>query len=209
MGKTVTTEFAFRQPGKTRNPWNAAHTPGGSSSGSAAAVAAGFVPAALGTQTNGSVIRPAAYCGCVGFKPSFGRVPRTGVLRFSRALDHVGFFARTVDDIALLYSACAGADAGDADCIAAPPPPSTVPSRTRPPRLIAVRSPIWDKAETYARQHYVEIIAKLRAAGAMVEERELPTAFDSGHAIQRTIMYAEGARSYAPLKRDHGPLLSG
>ena len=95
MGKTVTTEFAYFSPGKTRNPHNPAHTPGGSSSGSAAAVAAGMVPLALGSQTNGSTIRPAAYCGVFGFKPTHGLIPRHGVLALSRTLDHVGLFART------------------------------------------------------------------------------------------------------------------
>src|SRR3990172_5834203 len=146
IGKTVTTELAFYAPGKTRNPWNPAHTPGGSSSGSAAAVAAGFVPAALGTQTNGSIIRPAAYCGCVGFKPSFGRVPRAGVLRFSATFDHVGFFTRTVEDAALLLALTAGADTTDPDSLAQPAPPAEIISRRRPPTLIAVRSPVWDKA---------------------------------------------------------------
>ena len=102
MGKTVTTEFAFFSPGKTRNPHNPEHTPGGSSSGSAAAVAAGMVPLALGTQTAGSVIRPAAFCGVIGFKPSHGVISRHGVLQLSRTLDHVGMFARSLDDIALL-----------------------------------------------------------------------------------------------------------
>src|SRR5437899_1250104 len=102
MGKTVTTEFAFMQPGKTRNPWNAAHTPGGSSSGSAAAVALGQVSAALGTQTNGSVIRPAAYCGVVGFKPTKDAVPYEGVTLFSPTLDTLGVFARTVADCAVI-----------------------------------------------------------------------------------------------------------
>ncbi|MEO8137063.1 MAG: amidase, partial [Betaproteobacteria bacterium] len=101
MGKTVTTELAMYSPGKTRNPHNPAHTPGGSSSGSAAAVAAGMVPLAIGTQTNGSVIRPAAFCGVYGFKPTHGLIPRGGVLKLSRTLDHVGLVARTLDDIAL------------------------------------------------------------------------------------------------------------
>src|SRR5215475_14082050 len=96
LGKTVTTEFAYLVPNKTRNPWNPAHTPGGSSSGSAAAVAAGFVPAAIGTQTNGSVIRPAAFCGVVGFKPTFGLIPTVGVSPFSETLDTIGTFAANV-----------------------------------------------------------------------------------------------------------------
>ncbi|MGH8712662.1 MAG: amidase [Casimicrobiaceae bacterium] len=111
LGKTVTTEFAFMQPGKTRNPWSAAHTPGGSSSGSAAAVALGQAPAALGTQTNGSVIRPAAYCGIVGFKPGHGVLPFAGVHRFSPTLDTLGVFARTVADCALLAGCLADAGA--------------------------------------------------------------------------------------------------
>src|SRR5271170_789944 len=108
FGKTVSTEFAWRHPGPTTNPWNRDHTPGGSSSGSAAAVAAGIVPLALGTQTLGSVVRPAAFNGVVGFKPSFGAIPRTGVHHLSPSLDHVGFFARRVDDVALALSLLAG-----------------------------------------------------------------------------------------------------
>ena len=100
FGKTVTTEFAWRNPGPTTNPWNSEHTPGGSSSGSAAAVAAGIVPLALGSQTQGSIVRPAAYCGVVGFKASFGAVPRDGAHPLSGSLDHIGFFTRSVDDAA-------------------------------------------------------------------------------------------------------------
>ncbi|CAN7580974.1 amidase [Paraburkholderia terricola] len=113
LGKTVTTEFAWRHPGPTVNPWNGAFTPGGSSSGSAAAVAAGIVPLALGTQTQGSVIRPAAYCGIVGFKPTYGTIARTGVLPLAWSLDHVGLFARRVADVAYVLKLVAGADAAD------------------------------------------------------------------------------------------------
>src|SRR5881296_719485 len=115
MGKTVTTEFATRTPGKTRNPHNPAHTPGGSSSGSAAAVAAGMVPLALGSQTGGSTIRPASFCGVYGFKPTHGLVPRHGMFQLSRSLDHVGLFARTIEDIALLASLLVGYDERDPD----------------------------------------------------------------------------------------------
>jgi amidase len=113
MGKTVTTEFAYRTAGKTRNPWNPAHTPGGSSSGSAAAVAAGFVPVAIGTQTLGSVIRPAAFCGVVGYKPSYGAISRTGIHPFSATLDTVGVFARSVADAAWFGACLMGLDARD------------------------------------------------------------------------------------------------
>ncbi|MFQ6749062.1 amidase family protein, partial [Bordetella pertussis] len=105
LGKTATTEFATYHPGPTRNPRNTAYTPGGSSSGSAAAVADDMVPLALGTQTAGSVIRPAAYCGVVGYKPSFGRISRAGLKSLAETLDTVGMFARSVDDVALLASA--------------------------------------------------------------------------------------------------------
>ena len=113
MGKTVTTEFAYRTPGKTRNPWNPSHTPGGSSSGSAAAVAAGFVPVAIGTQTLGSVIRPAAFCGVVGYKPTHGAISRTGVLPFAPTLDTVGVFARSVADAAWFGACLMGEDPRD------------------------------------------------------------------------------------------------
>ncbi len=113
IGKTVTSEYALFVPGPTRNPHDLERTPGGSSSGSAAAVAAGFVPVALGTQTNGSIIRPASYCGVVGFKPSLGVLPRTGVLRHAWLIDHPGVFARDVPDAALLVDALAGEDPQD------------------------------------------------------------------------------------------------
>ena len=115
MGKTVTTEFAYFSPGKTRNPHNPEHTPGGSSSGSAAAVAASMVPLALGSQTNGSTIRPAAYCGVIGFKPTHGLISRYGALALSRTLDHVGLFANSLDDVALLTEQIVGYDQNDPD----------------------------------------------------------------------------------------------
>src|SRR5881394_372930 len=123
LGKTVTTECAYFSPGETRNPHNPEHTPGGSSSGSAAAVAAGMVPLALGSQTNGSTIRPGAFCGVYAFKPTHGLIPRSGVLQLSRTLDHIGLFARTLDDIALLGEETAGWHEAD---------PDTQP-RARPP----------------------------------------------------------------------------
>src|SRR6266853_1977569 len=115
MGKTVTTEFATRTPGKTRNPHHPGHTPGGSSSGSAAAVAAGMVPLAVGSQTGGSIIRPGSYCGVFALKPTFGLISRHGMFRLSRSLDHVGLFARGVDDLALLLEELAGFDERDPD----------------------------------------------------------------------------------------------
>ena len=172
LGKTVTTECAYFHPGKTRNPHNPAHTPGGSSSGSAAAVAAAMVPLALGSQTNGSVIRPAAFCGVYGFKPTHGLIPRTGILKLSRTLDHVGLFARTLDDIALLAEELAGWDEGDADTrprarvpfrdIAAEEPPIE-------PRIAFVKTPVWDRATEETKQAFAEIVEALGERAGEVE----------------------------------------
>ena len=202
LGKTVTSEFAFFTPGKTRNPWNPAHTPGGSSSGSAAAVAAGFVPAAIGTQTNGSVIRPAAFCGIVGYKPTAGLIPRIGIHPFSASLDQVGVFGRSVPDVALLAAVLSRASGGGP--VASPGDAVISGEATaalRPPRLAAVRSPVWSQADAHAQAHLIEIVKRLRAAGAEVVERELPPAFEEAHSLLRAIMFGEAARVFEGLQR--------
>ena len=199
IGKTVTTECAFYFPGKTRNPWNVTHTPGGSSSGSAAAVAAGFVPAALGTQTNGSVIRPAAFCGVVGFKPTQGLIPIAGALTFSHTLDQPGIFTRCVADAAFLAASLA--DDG------APLSPA-VSVRPRPPRLAAVKTPVWEQAEDHARRNFREAIQTLRNGGADVDECELPEIFSHAHRAIRTLMAVEGAFNLEPLHLHQTSLLS-
>jgi Asp-tRNA(Asn)/Glu-tRNA(Gln) amidotransferase A subunit family amidase len=199
MGKTVTTEFAFRAPGKTRNPHNAEHTPGGSSSGSAAAVAAGMVLLALGSQTNGSTIRPAAFCGVLGFKPTHGLIPRHGMLTLSRTLDHVGLFARTVEDLALLMEQLVGYDESDPDTrpraripfveVAAEEPPL-------PPMFAFVKTPHWDRTDEETKEGFAELIEHL---GSQVEEVELfPSAMEAW-GWHRTIMQAEMA---ANLERE-------
>ena len=150
IGKTVTTEFAYFHPGATRNPHDLERTPGGSSSGSAAAVAAGMVPLAIGSQTNGSVIRPAAFCGVYGVKPTHGMISRHGALILSRALDHVGVFARTLADAALILEALVGYDANDADTRALAAPhflETLIEEPPMPPQLAFVRTPVWDKAD--------------------------------------------------------------
>ena len=179
MGKTVTTEFAFMQPGKTRNPWNAACTPGGSSSGSAAAVALGQVPAAIGTQTNGSVIRPAAYCGVVGFKPGKDLLPFAGVHRFSPTLDTLGVFARTVADCALLAGVLASEDAiTPADD--SPPPPALVCLPEFP--WVAISSEQRDALDT--------AVDVLRNAGARVTTLALPpTCSDAPTQLRRIMLH--------------------
>src|SRR5262245_34279274 len=159
LGKTVTTEFAFMHPGKTRNPWNVEHTPGGSSSGSAAAVAAGFVPAAIGTQTNGSVIRPAAFCGIVGFKPTLGTLPFAGVCQFSETLDQLGTFGRSVADVALFTAQLAPGEAIPAD----------VPRLERQPWIGVLPRFPWNDAEPETQIHLDLVLDGLRAAGARVE----------------------------------------
>ncbi len=199
MGKTVTTECAFLTPGKTRNPWNPLHTPGGSSSGSAAAVAVGFVPAALGTQTNGSVIRPAAYCGVVGYKPTQGMIPIDGALTFSQTLDQVGVFTRVVEDAAWLAAPLVG-DGAKLSAV--------IPVRPLSPRLAAVKTPVWDQAEEHARRNFSENIRTLRKAGADVEEVELPGIFDQAQRAVRTIMTVEASLNLGELSLREPPVLS-
>jgi amidase len=201
FGKTVSTEFAWRHPGPTTNPWNSSHTPGGSSSGSAAAVAAGIVPLALGTQTLGSVIRPAAFNGVVGLKPSFGAIPRAGVHPLSPSLDHVGFFARRVDDVAFALSLLAASS--DLDPHGRPLPrfhvdaDQGVPPLDRP-RLRIVRFEKWSRAEPEQQKVFEAAIAKLREAGAVVEEREWEE-LDSNWSAVNTIMSSEAAQIFSGL----------
>lgn len=199
MGKTVTTECAFLAPGKTSNPWNPLHTPGGSSSGSAAAVATGSVPAALGTQTNGSVIRPAAFCGIVGFKPTQGLIPISGALTFSHTLDQPGILTRDVEDAAFLAAALA--DPGT-------PLTGSIPACSAPPRLAAVKTPVWGQAEEHAKQNFRETVETLRNGGANIEECELPEQFSLAHRAIRTIMATESALNLETLALKHAPLLS-
>lgn len=182
VGKTVTTELATYAPGKTRNPHHPEHTPGGSSSGSAAAVAAGMVPLAVGTQTNGSAIRPAAFCGVYGYKPTAGLIPRAGVLRQSPALDQIGVFARTVDDAALLAAQLMERSidftATDSDV---------------PPRLAFVRTPRWQDATDDTRAAYNRLIEGL---GSHVTEVTMPAAAAPAWDWHRTVMEAEIAANF-------------
>jgi Asp-tRNA(Asn)/Glu-tRNA(Gln) amidotransferase A subunit family amidase len=197
IGKTVTTELAVFTPGKTRNPHDKGRTPGGSSSGSAAAVAAGMVPLAVGTQTNGSVIRPASFCGVVGFKPSRGLISRRGILTQSPPLDAVGTFSRTIEDAALLADAVAGHDSGDPQTIVAAPPGILAVAMSRPPvkpSLALVRSPVWDKADPDVREGFAELAETL---GDRVNEVELPTPFERAHEWHRAINLADLALHYA------------
>ncbi len=206
MGKTVTTEFAFRHPGKTRNPWNPAHTPGGSSSGSAASVAIGFVPVAIGTQTLGSMIRPAAFCGVVGYKPSFGAISRDGVYPFSRTLDHVGVFARSVEDAAWFGACLMGLDPRDeATGIRAGMRTLSVPLAPlgHAPRLAVVKTPKWSLASEAQRANFTEAVATLKDAGALAREVPLPPAFNEAWTVVQAIMDYDAARGFASLESRH------
>jgi Asp-tRNA(Asn)/Glu-tRNA(Gln) amidotransferase A subunit family amidase len=202
FGKTVSTEFAWRHPGATVNPWNTEHTPGGSSSGSAAAVAAGLVPLALGSQTLGSVIRPAAFNGVVGFKPSYGAIPRVGVHPLSPSLDHVGFFARRVDDVALALSLLSGTS--DRDRHGRPLPAFSVDTETgvaplARPRLALVRFQKWSRVEPAQQEAFDAAVEKLRAAGAALEELELAELDQVNWPAINTILASEGAAIFQDL----------
>ena len=193
MGKTVTSECATYTPGKTRNPHNPEHTPGGSSSGSAAAVAAGMVPLALGSQTNGSVIRPAAFCGVFGFKPTHGLIPRSGVLKLSRTLDHVGVFARSIEDVALICESLVGYDAADADTRPRARPPLLQVAAEEPPLpplLAFARTPLWDRSDAELREAFAELTGHL---GDRIVELDLPALTNEALVWHRTIMEAEMA----------------
>jgi len=196
LGKTVTTEFANRHPGPTTNPHNPNFSPGGSSSGSAAAVADFMVPLAIGTQTGGSVIRPAAYCGVVGFKPSFGLFPPAGMRTNTEALDTVGIMARAVDDVALFRAAM----------MAVPyAPPLTLET---PPRLGLCRGPHWDDAEPEGRAVFEAAAERLCAAGASVGDTALPPECAGADEWQRTLGSFEGLRNHMPELYRHEALLS-
>lgn len=196
MGKTACTEFSVYAPGPTRNPHDPRRTPGGSSSGSAAAVAAFMAPLALATQTNGSVIRPAAYCGVVGYKPSFGLISRCGVLRQSRMLDQVGVIARSVEDAALLAEALMVYDPQDPD-MAPRWRPDLVRVGTRepplPPRFAFIRTPAWEMAAEGTADIFAQLVADL---GAQAQEVELPAAFETAIPRHRVLMETDLARSY-------------
>jgi Asp-tRNA(Asn)/Glu-tRNA(Gln) amidotransferase A subunit family amidase len=196
MGKTVTTEMATLAPGKTRNPHNPEHTPGGSSSGSAAAVAAGMVPLAIGTQTNGSLIRPAAYCGVFGFKPTRGLISRQGILRQSAPLDQPGGFARSIDDIALLGEVLSAYDPDEPGMTPRAPVPMLRLCNEEPPMpptLALVKTPWWPQLDADTRDGFDELVEHL---SGKVGEFVLP---DSAAAVldwHKSVMEADIAANY-------------
>ncbi len=196
LGKTITTEFANRYPGPTSNPYDPARTPGGSSSGSAAAVADFMVPLAIGTQTAGSVLRPAAYCGVIGFKPSFGLFPPAGMRINTEAFDTVGIMARGVADIALFRAAM----------MAIPYHPPAMPQTA--PRIGLCRGPHWDDAEPEGRAVLEAAADRLAAAGARIADTALPPECAECDDYQRVIGAFEGLRNHMPELYRHEALLS-
>jgi Asp-tRNA(Asn)/Glu-tRNA(Gln) amidotransferase A subunit family amidase len=197
LGKTVTTEFAAFTPGRTANPKNPAHTPGGSSSGSAAAVADGMVPLAFGTQTAGSVIRPAAYCGCVAYKPSFGLLSRTGIKPLADSLDTLGLFAGYIADAAFL-----------AGVLAERPALRHLAMPRQPPRYGLYRTPMWEAAEPATAAALDRARAALERAGAVVEELAVAPEHRGLNAAQDSIMGYEMARALAFERIEHSAELS-
>ncbi|TRW97078.1 amidase [Candidatus Methylobacter oryzae] len=188
LGKTVTAEFAVHAPGLTCNPHHLDYIPGTSSSGSAAATAAHMVPLALGTQTAGSIIRPASYCGVYGFKPSFGLVPRTAMLKTTDSLDTVGMFARSVDDLALLFETIRvhGIDFPIAHEALNDPARRSIGNRSW--RVGLLQGPKWDCAESYAQQALIQFGHRLsKVPGLEVEDIVLPASFQQAHEIHTTI----------------------
>lgn len=196
IGKTVTTELAVFSPGKTRNPHDVTRTPGGSSSGSAAAVAAGMIPLALGTQTNGSMIRPASFCGVYGYKPTFGLVSRHRVLQQSRPLDQIGVFGRSIEDVALVAESIIGYDGLDPDTKLQAKPELFATQAEPPPLdpfLAFVKSPVWDQAAEDTKSAFSELVSAL---GESAEACDLHELIDDVHEFHRMVMEADLARSF-------------
>jgi len=205
LGKTATTQFASGDPAPTRNPWNLEHTPGGSSSGSAAGVASGMMPLALGTQTGGSVLRPAAYCGIVGLKPTHGRISTGGVTPLAWSLDHVGIFARTVADAALALGVLAGHD--DADLLSATAATTdymaALHDGERPPRLGIPRKLYQDKASAEVSGHLGAVASAFAREGAAIEEVLLPDSAETIRNAHAVVMRVEVAAYHRERFLDH------
>lgn len=191
LGKTVTTEFANNHPSMTRNPHDPAHTPGGSSSGSAAAVADHMVPLALGTQTGGSVIRPAAYCGAFALKPSFGSINRQGTKFVAESLDTIGIFSRSAEDLALALEVLSGRSVPD------------FASFTGKPRIGLCRTPRWQEADTLSQTNLEQAARLLAKAGATVSDFELPSGSEALFDRHSVIMGYESARALAWEYENH------
>lgn len=210
IGKTHTTEFAALAPSPTRNPWNLRYTPGGSSSGSAAAVSGQMCFGALGSQTYGSTLRPASYCGCVGFKPTFGRISTYGVYPLAGSLDHVGLFSRSVADSALLLQVLAGEDAGDPTSSTQEVPDySRALHNLRPPKLGILREFFVENASLETQKNFQATIDRLKQAGANLIDLSLPASFERAPQAHFDMMFVESAfshrKNYELHKQEYSP----
>ncbi len=205
LGKTVTTQYASFDPPPTRNPWDLERTPGGSSSGSAAAVACGMCFAALGSQTGGSITRPASFCGVAGLKPTYGRVSLHGIMPLAHSMDHPGPIARSVHDLAIVLQALAGRDPYDPLCSdrAVPDYTAWLSSPLRPPRLGLVRGLFQDLLDPEGQEFMDEAERALRRAGAPLKELALPAGFAEVLARHRVVMAVEAAQFHEPRLRRH------
>jgi aspartyl-tRNA(Asn)/glutamyl-tRNA(Gln) amidotransferase subunit A len=203
VGKTVTTQYASFDPPPTRNPWRLDRTPGGSSSGSAAAVACGMCLAALGSQTGGSICRPAAYCGVVGLKPSYGRVSCDGLLPLAHSMDHPGPITRCVRDAALLLQAMAGGEDPEAGWDGVPDYTAALDAAPAPPVVGRLRGYFAERAEPAMVQHLDAVCAALRERGAVVEEVALPASFAEVEARHGIVMAVEAAQYHEDRLRRH------
>ena len=198
MGKTVTTQFACGDPPPTKNPWNLSRTPGGSSSGSAVGVASGMFPAALGSQTAGSVLRPASYNGIVGFKPTYGLVSRQGVFPVALSLDTMGWFTRSVKDAAILLRYLSGYDAEDKDSVKVDTKSyiSNTEPISRPPHIGIVEDFYYENSDRSTMKTFALLLAKLSKAGAIIETANTQLDFDSILKSHRVIMNCEAANTH-------------
>ena len=198
LGKAETTQFATTDPARTRNPWNLEHSPGGSSAGSAAAVASGMCLAALGTQTGGSITRPASFCGVASLKGGWGSWPLEGIVPVSRHLDHVGPMARSVADLALLWTLVEARLHPERAAVLARCSEAVIAGewfdRARPPRLAVIEDYYWETSEPSALEGFKASVARLEAAGATIERLPLPASFAGMHASHRLVMAVEAAQ---------------
>jgi Asp-tRNA(Asn)/Glu-tRNA(Gln) amidotransferase A subunit family amidase len=205
MGKTVTTQYASFDPPPTRNPWDISRTPGGSSSGSAVALACGMCLGALGSQTGGSLTRPASYCGVATCKPTFGRVSTRGVVPLAYSMDHVGPMARTVHGLAVLLQVIAGADPSDPGCSKRPVPDmlACLSKSARPPRLARLRGLFMDRAEPVMLQLVQDVVERLSRQGAAIRQLASPAGFSEVLDRHRTVMAVEAAWFHGQRFRSH------
>jgi len=214
LGKTETAEFAYSDPAPTKNPWNLEHTPGGSSSGSAAAVSAGMCPASLGSQTGGSTIRPAAYCGIIGLKPTYDRISRHGMIPLSWSLDHVGFFTRSIEDTSILFKILTNYDLYNMTTLNINKINYKHQHKISNPLNIGyIKGYFYDNAQDDVKNNIDKVIEKFENSGSKINELNLPINFNIINDAHNIIMSAEAAsyheKNIIKYLKDYGPKIRG